>query len=313
VHRSSRPVQAAFGFVVLCGLALMPLLLAQERNHRSLWIGHSSLSRRVLQVVPQFVIGFGAPAYNVLEPLAFALAIFGVVLLATRTAGRGRRGALIAAALALSGFVLNLLLIAAGIDDLLTRNLIALWIPAGVAVAGGLAAPRIRLFGVAAAAGLCAIGLIAAVGVARDRSLQRPDWRGVAALLGTRPSGAARTGGRAIVVQNYKDLLPLKLYLPGLEFVPSHHARVSELDVVSFTDPPTAGLCWWGSACNLRPSYMQASFPVPGFRPVWRRHIYQFTVQHMVAVHGPTVVRAGEINQILTTTTMHQSELMVQR
>jgi hypothetical protein len=327
VHRSNRRVQTAFGFVVLCGLALMPLLIAQERNHRSLWIGHSSLSRRILQVVPQFVIGFGSPAYSILEPLAFALAVFGVVLLLTRTAGRERRGALLAAGLALGGFVLNLLLIAVGIDDLLTRNLIALWIPAAVAVSAGFAAPRARLVGAGAAIALCAIGLVAAVGVARDRNLQRPDWRGVAALLGTRPSGAAATSGRAILVQNYKDLVPLKLYLPGLKFVPgvppkcgtpgqpicSHRVRVSELDIVSFTDPRTAGLCWWGSACNLRPSYMQASYPIPGFRPVWRRRIYQFTVLHMVAVHGPVVVKAGQINQILTATTMHQSELMVQR
>jgi hypothetical protein len=182
-----------------------------------------------------------------------------------------------------------------------------------VAVAAGFAAPKARLIGGLAATALCAIGLVAAIGVAQDRNLQRPDWRGVAALLGTHPSGAAATGGRAIVVQNYKDLVPLKLYLPGLKFVPSHRTRVSELDIISFTDPRTAGLCWWGSACNLRPSYMQASYPVPGFRPVWRRHIYQFTVLHMMAVHGPVLVRAGQINQILTATTMHQSELMVQR
>jgi hypothetical protein len=33
----------------------------------------------------------------------------------------------------------------------------------------------------------------------------------------------------------------------------------------------------------------------------------------LVAVQGPVVVKAGQINQILTATTMHQSELMVQR
>jgi hypothetical protein len=157
------------------------------------------------------------------------------------------------------------------------------------------------------------IGLVAAVGVARDRNLQRPDWRGVAAVLGTRPSGAAATSGRAILVQNYKDRLPLGLYLPGLRFVPTHHTRVSELDVITFTDPPNAGFCWWGSACNLLASHMQSNYPIPGFRPVWRRRIYQFTVLHMVAARGPTLVRAGQIARILTNTTMHRSELMVQR
>jgi 4-amino-4-deoxy-L-arabinose transferase-like glycosyltransferase len=313
VHRRSRAVQVALGIIVLCGLALIPLAISQHGNGRSNWIAKTSLALRVKQIVPQFVIGFGSPAYGVLEPLALALAVFGVVLLITRTTMPERRGAMLAGGLALGGLVLNLLLIAAGVDDLLTRNVLAIWVPAAIALSGGFAASRARLVGAAAATALCVIGLVAAVGVARDRNLQRPDWRGVAALLGARPSGAAAIGGRAIVVQNYKDLLPLKLYLPGLAFVPHHRTRVSELDVVSFTDPRGGGLCWWGSACNLIPSQMQSSYPIPGFRPVWRRHVYQFTVLHMVAVDGPTLVRAGQIAGILTNTTMHRSELMVQR
>ena len=317
VHRRTRSVQVAVGLVALCGLALAPLAIVQELNGRSNWIAHTSLARRLEQIVPQFTIGFGSPAYGVLEPLAFALAVFGVVLLLTRTGPVERRGALLAGGLALGGLVLNLLLVAGRVDDLLTRNVLAIWIPAAIAVAGGFAASRARVVGASAAAALCVIGLVAAVGVARDRNLERPDWRGVAALLGARPSGAATTDGRAILVQNYKVLLPLKLYLPGLKFVRgphhTHRVRVSELDVVSFTDPPNGGLCWWGAACNLKPSRMQNSYPIPGFRPVWRRHVYQFTVLHMVAVDGPALVTAGQIAQILTNTTMRRSELMVQR
>ena len=313
VHRRSRPVRLAVGVVVLCGLALIPLAIGQALNGRSNWIAHTSLAHRLRQIVPQFVIGFGSPAYAVLEPLAFTLAVFGVVLLLTRAVGLERRGALVAGGIALAGLVLNLLLVGGGIDDLLTRNVIALWVPAAVAVAGGFAARRARAVGAVAAAALCVIGLVAAVGVARDRNLQRPDWRGVAALLGTRPTGAAATEGRVILVQHYKDLLPLSLYLPGLKFVPTHRARASEFDVVSITTPHSGGLCWWGSACNLWASKMQASYPIPGFRPVWRRHIYQFTVLHMVAVGGPVLVRAGQVAKLLTTTKMHNNELLVQR
>jgi 4-amino-4-deoxy-L-arabinose transferase-like glycosyltransferase len=314
VHRHSRPVRWALGLVVLCGLALLPLAIAQEINNRAGWIHRHSLAGRVKEIVPQFVIGFGSPAYGVLEPLALALAVFGVVLLLTRAVGLERRGALLAGGIALAGLVLNLLLVAGGVDDLLTRNLIALWVPAAIAVAGGFAAGRARVVGAGATTALCVIGLVAAVGVARDRNLQRPDWRGVAALLGTRPSGPAATGGRMILFQHYKDLLPLKLYLPGLKFVPTHHARVSEFDVVSFTVPRNSpGFCWWGAACNLWASKMQASYPIPGFRPVWRRHIYQFTVLHMVAVNGPVLVRATQVEKILTTTKMQNNGLAVQR
>lgn len=324
VHRRSRPVQLALGLVALCGLALIPLAISQRGTGRSNWIAHHSLAPRVAQIVPQFVIGFGSPAYAVLEPLAVALAAFGLVLLFTRASAPERKGPRVAGGLALGGLVLSLLLIAGGVDDLLTRNLIALWVPAAIAVAGAFAVTRARLVGAGAATALCVIGLVAAIGVAQDRNLQRPDWRGVAALLGRRPSGPAAIDGRAIVVQNYKDLLPLKLYLPGLQFVPgaprtspghplgSHRIRVSELDVISFTDPPGGGFCWWGSACNLEPSQMQAGYQIPGFRPVWRRHIYQFTVLHMVAVRGPVWVSAGQIAQILANTTMHRSELMLQ-
>jgi len=312
-HRRRRLVLIAVGLVGLCGLALIPLAVSQERTGRGNWIAHASFARRIKEVVPQFAIGFGSPAYGVLEPLAFALAVFGVVLLILRATGRERRGGLIAGGLALGGLVLNLLLVGVGIDDLLTRNMIALWVPAALAAAGGFAARRARLVGLGAAVALCVIGLAAAIGVARERTLQRPDWRGVAALLGRRPTGPAATGGRAILIQHYKDLLPLGLYLPGLRFVPTHRARVSELDVISFTSPPSAGFCWWGSACNLWGSQMQASYPIPGFRPVWRRHIYQFTVLRLVAVHGPVLVRAGQLAQILTTTRMRQDALLVQR
>jgi hypothetical protein len=164
---------------------------------------------------------------------------------------------------------------------------------------------------VGAATALCAIGLAAAVGVAQSRDLQRPDWRLLAAFLGPRPTGPAASGGRELLVQRYRDLEPLGLYLPGLRFVPTHRTRVSEFDVVAF-NPPPGSYCWWGSACNLQASKLQASYPIPGFRPVWVRHVYRWTVLHMVAVHGPVLVRAGVVAKLLHTTIMHDDELVVQ-
>jgi len=73
VHHRRRPVQAAVGVVALCGLALIPLALSQQRTGRTDWIAHVSLARRMKQIVPQFVIGFGSPGYGVLEPVAVAL------------------------------------------------------------------------------------------------------------------------------------------------------------------------------------------------------------------------------------------------
>ncbi len=230
-----------------------------------------------------------------LEPLAIALLVVAGVLVFLRSDGGARRGALIAGGIALAGLVLNLLLIAGGVDDLITRNVLAIWMPAALFVAGGLAAARARRVGLIAAGVLCAIGVAAALGVAFDRNLQRPDWRVVARALGTHPAAAASgadSGVRAILIQHYRDLLPLSLYVPGLHFMGAGGATVSELDVVTFTSPPSAGFCWWGSACNLWPSRAQASYPVAGFHEVSRRHELQFTVVRLVASH-PVKADAG--------------------
>jgi mannosyltransferase len=307
-HHRRRPVQVALAAVGVWGLALVPLALAQKRSGRGNWIAGAALSRRLRQVVPQFLTGFQLPGQSVLVPVAGALALVGLALLIRRGAPETRRRALWCVALALGGLVLNLLLIAGGIDDLLTRNLLALWLPAALVLVAGLSARRAGPIGVLATAGLCTIGVTSAVGVMANRDFQRPDWRGVARLLGDRPPLG---GQRAIFIQHYRDLLPLSLYLPGLSFE-RHALRVRELDFVSFTSPPSGGFCWWGPGCNLWPSVMQASYTIPGFRTVSVRHVYQFTVLRMVA-DAPTRVSPHEISRALRTTRYRNDELLLQR
>ena len=96
-----------------------------------------------------------------------------------------------AGVLAVVGFGLTLALVATGFDDLITRNIIALWLPAAIFVSGGLAVERWRPVGVSVAIALCVIGLVATIGIAADRAMQRPDWRPVARVLGQRrlPAG----------------------------------------------------------------------------------------------------------------------------
>lgn len=324
VQRRVRAVQVGFGLVAVCGLALIPLAISQHGTGRGNWISHAPLGRRTAQIFPQFAAGFPSVAYSVLEPVALALAIFGLVLLALRSDPEDRAGGLIAGSVAVAGLVLAFLLVAVGFDDLLTRNMLPIWMPAAVAVAAGFAAQRARRPGLLAAVVLCALGVASTIGIATDRNYQRPDWRGVALLLGSRPprppgpSHPPRplqptAGGRAIVVQHYRNLLPLSLYLPQLQFMSRRGARVSELDVVSFTSPRTTGFCWWGSACNLWPSRMQPSYAIPGFRPVWRRRIYQFTVLHMVAVAGRARVTPATVAAALVSTRPRNDEVLLQR
>jgi hypothetical protein len=306
-HRRSRPVQVAFGVIALCGLGLIPLAIGQQSSGRANWIADAPFGRRLGQLIPQFAAGFDGPAHRVLEPVAIAIVVLSLILLATRSDPGPRRGALLAGGIALAGFLMSLALVVVGFDDLLTRNLLAIWAPAAVLVAGGLAASRARGVGLAATVVLCAIGVTTAVGVAIDRNLERPDWRVVAGALGRAP-----LGGRAILVQHYSDLLPLSLYEPGLKLWRGGGAiAVRELDVVSFTSPPSSGFCWWGPACNLWPSRMQASYAVAGFHVVSERRVLQFTILRLEASH-PVAVTPAAVAHALTATNFADDVLLLQ-
>jgi mannosyltransferase len=213
-HRRRHSGLGAVAAVGLCGLALIPLALSQNGTGNDNWIARAPFGSRLGQIFPQFVIGTGAPAYHVLEPLAAAMVAVGLVLLLTRAEPAQRRSALAVGALTGAGLAIMMLFVAAGIDDLITRNLIALWLPAAIMVAAGFGAQRARLLGTAAAAVLCATGIAAAVGVATERQLERPDWRAVAGVLAPAPAG-----GRAILIQHYRDRLPLSLYTPRTALV----------------------------------------------------------------------------------------------
>jgi len=307
-HGRRRRVQVAVAIVAACGLALIPLALSQNSTGNAGWIAKISLGPRLGQIIPQFVIGTGSPAYAALEPLAAAMVVVALVLLMTRGNAGERGAALRLGALAISGLVINLVLVAIGIDDLITRNVIALWLPVALVVATGLAVARGSVVGLLATAVLCGTGVAAAVGVASDRTLQRPDWRGVARVMGAQ----APPGGRAILVQHYRDLLPLSLYMHGMKFWRhSPTQTVSELDVVAIS-APRERLCWWGAACNLSGSPIQSSYPVPGFREVSLRHAYQFTVMRLVAARPVTLSRAA-VARALSATTLPRDELLIQR
>ena len=307
-HRRSRPVLVAIAAVGACGLAMIPLAISQNQTGHASWIAQIALLPRLRQILPQFLIGTGAPAPGVLEPIAAVLVLLALGLLVTRAPPGARRRSLTLGALAVGALVLNLALVALGIDDLITRNVIVIWLPAALMVAGGLGAGRGRagVLGIVAAVALCAIGIFAAVGVASDRNLQRPDWRAVARVLGPRPSSA---DGRVILIQHYRDLLPLSLYLPGLKSL-SPAARVSELDVISIS-APRQRLCWWGAACNLTSSTMQSSYPLAGFHVVWRRRALQFTIMRLRSPR-PVLLSRRAISDALTTTTLRHDALLAQ-
>ncbi len=111
-----------------------------------------------------------------------------------------------------------------------------------------------------AAAALYATGVVAAVGVATDAGFQRPGLNAVAQTPGPRPP--AGSSGRVILIQRYRELLPLSLDLPDLQFLRRPGTDVTQLDVIAI-NAPRVPLCRWGAACNLSPSTLQRSYPIP--------------------------------------------------
>jgi hypothetical protein len=326
-HRRGPALRRTLVAGALLALFAIPLLwfaISQNATGHASWIAPIPLAPRLDQIIPQFTVGLQLPAQAILTRVGEAAALVALVLLFARSERLARRGALIAGSIALGGFVLNLLLIGGGIDDLITRNVISLWMPAAVAVAGGLAAARARMLGLACTVILCAIGLTNAIGVATTYNFQKPDWQGVAHVLGPRPASGT---GRAVLIQRYKVILPLRLYMPGLRFWPQKHQgpapsdyvpvgteRVSEFDVISIASPRVT-LCWWGSACNLNPSTLQHSYAIPGMRVAWVRHTHQFSILRLVAPR-PVALSARTISRALTATKLRGARgdvLLVQR
>ncbi|HEX5195173.1 MAG TPA: glycosyltransferase family 39 protein [Solirubrobacteraceae bacterium] len=315
-HPRRRSVQVGVVVAGLCGLGLIPLAISQNGTGNDSWIAHEPLLQRLAQIIPQFLIGTNAPARQPIKFAAFALAAVALALLVVRATASARaarddrelRGALVAAALAVAGFALALLLIVVGFDDLITRNIIELWLPAAIVVAAGCAAASgiAARIGAAVAVALCAIGLYAAVAIAVTPSMQRPDWPGVARLLGAEPSGGRP---RAILIQEYGTLLPLKLYLPGLAQLRGA-VRVTELDVITMHSPGQPD-CWWGAECNLISSPMQTSYPIAGMHTAWVRHVRQFTIRRLVSARPVTLTRAS-VGRALTATRIQNDDLMVQ-
>ena len=293
-------------FVAASGGALLPLLIKQAGEHNAAWISKAPLRARLGQILPQFLLGTGSRGYSTLTWVAFALALSALLLLAIRGERPQRARAAAAAALALAGFALVMAVDAAGADTVLTRNLLALWLPAAVALGAGLGLHRAGRLGAFVTVALCALGLFATISVTTDPALQRPDWPAVARALGPWPApGQQRTANRLLIFQRNVWLQPLtSVYMSSTHKL--GHGKphdVSEIEIIANSAPTSASrpslstahwLCWWGAGCNLEPSTLAARYAIPGFRPTGRAHVAQFTILRLVASR-PRRVYQGQI------------------
>ena len=224
-----RPVAIAIAPLVAIELAHLPLLLHQRSLDLADFIDQIPLSYRLGRTPKQFLVGFDAPG-EVISGIAAGL----IVLLAlwfvwSRGQHRERRAALIGLTVGGALLVTPGLLAVVGVDYFDTRNVLVAWPPIALAIAAGLGARRSGRAGLAAAVVLAALGGSTVLFVATRETLQRDDWRGVAAAL---PADAPTP--RAVVVTPFTAQQPFAVYAPRLELMPATGAAVREVDLVAF-------------------------------------------------------------------------------
>src|SRR5204863_2069457 len=198
-----RRAVAAIGAVVVVAAALLPLALHQRSTGAAAFISASGLARRVATIPKQFLTGYHGPLEIPLTIVAALIVAYAGYRLVAAAPGPERFRALVFAGLGATAIVAAVVLALIGPDYLIVRNVLPAWLPLAVAVATGLAASGVPREGIAAAAVLCAIGLVQIVAVASDQRYQRDDWRDAARALGP------VTQTRAIIVTPASGKTPL--------------------------------------------------------------------------------------------------------
>jgi 4-amino-4-deoxy-L-arabinose transferase-like glycosyltransferase len=169
---------------------------------------------------------------------AAVLAAVVIALLVIGAGDRELRGAGIAAVLAAGVLLIPLALALAGHDDFIARGLMPAWPPLAIVIAAAGTARRAKLPGAILVVVVVASFIWAGIAIDSTAFYQRPNWRGVAAALGS------PTGTRAIVAYDGQFATgPLSYYMPGIPWSGPGEPRgtgtgpvtITELDVIGNT------------------------------------------------------------------------------
>jgi uncharacterized membrane protein len=230
-----KPLLLPGGAVVLVGLALMPLAVAEHGNgHKSEWIEESSLISRVAETAKQFLVGLYSPLEIFTALIGGLLAAGAILLVMRRTSRTERRVARDVAIVATSALALPLVLaLTHALDVFDGRNMIADWVPTAVLICIGLGASNSHRAGTAIGLCLCVLFLGVVISINLIPSYQRDDWRGAADTLPTQASP-----GRVIVGETYASL-PLSVYLPSLRPVTESTITTREIDFIALRERRT--------------------------------------------------------------------------
>ncbi|MFL5906597.1 MAG: glycosyltransferase family 39 protein [Solirubrobacterales bacterium] len=207
------------------GGALLPLAIHQRGLGFTDWITTTPLFDRV-KALPSDFISIpskyvpGDSIVEVMKLVSAGLVAVGLVLFVLRARDRERSGGLLMLWLGLLTAAASLALAAIGIDVLVGRNLIVLWLPAMGIVAIGLGAQRAGKVGAAAAAALGILGVATVLVTATDTRYQRDAWDEAASKLGGSqgsPAFVFAQGGFDGALLRYYGVTTEQLSASGLE------------------------------------------------------------------------------------------------
>jgi mannosyltransferase len=285
-YRDSRMIRLGLVGVVVSTSALAIFAVAQLRGlGPNNWINATPLAGRVGDVLKGFAIGPAAPVGAWLLTFAISLGIGGWLVI-RRAEARERAPILFVARLVAAGVALVIVLIVLGFDQVNLRNLIPLWLPVALVIAGCLGVRRAGAAGAVAVAVLCAVGIAVVIGVAVDGRLQRPDWSGVASALGSRPS-------RAIFAVNGCDLLPLSLYVSGLQFARAGGAVVNEVDLIVAAKTDWYAVCYPQNRAPAIPRRLGSFRELGGVVRIGQFRVLRLRSRYAVRLNQRTFANAG--------------------
>jgi mannosyltransferase len=232
VSGSSRSALVATGSAGAAGLALLPLAVSQSDARGGIdWIPDISLAQRAVEPGGYFLVGFELPypAAIAVAAVAALLTLAGLVLLLQRGDQGEKRGALVAGSVGVAGYVIPLVLVIAGVDFFIYKNVLGTLLPFAIVVAAGFAAAAGGRLGLVLASCLVALSLGVVVSTAAEPKYHRESWREAVEALGD-PQGE-----RAIVLTPGAPARePLQVYLPDAgELEQGEAARPVELDVLA--------------------------------------------------------------------------------
>jgi mannosyltransferase len=263
----------AVGAVAATGLALLPLALYQRDHGGVEWITDLPLQDRMRDVVKVLVAGTADIRPWPVLPVAAALAA-AVVLVAWRGDARARRGVLVAGGLGAAAIVLPLAGAAVGVDYILDRNLLTVFVLLVIALASAVAVPELKLVGAALVVVVVAVFVRYDAKHLTNDHLERDDWRAVARALGPAESE------RVVVVAPRWQARPLRLYSESLR--PMSGSRpVEEVAILVFSRPN------WGRDAPPQPP------PRGGFRVVERRIVQRTTLTRFRAARPTRIGPVG--------------------